>query len=121
MKYTIEETEGGVNKETTIKKVWEATTEFTLSQVDGDISRLEKMTKELTAERDVNSAKMDNVSKNHAIVNELTEGQMFACHMYQEAKAIVVVADKKLKEIADAIVGLIEEKEEILKQIPELK
>ena len=121
MIYTIEEKDGGVNKESTIKKTWETTAEFTLSEVEADILRLDKMSKELGAERDLNAAKMDNVSKNHEIVNTLTEEQMFACHMYQDAKAIVVVAEKKIKEIEKARLDLIDEKDEIFNQIPELK
>ena len=120
MIYTIEGKDGGVNKESTIKKVWENTVEFTLSQVEQDILRLDKMSKELTAQRDLNSAKMENVSKNHDIVNTLTEEQIYACYVYQDAKAIFTASDKKIKEIQEASLGLISEKEEILKQIPEL-
>ena len=120
MIYTIEEKEGGVNKDSTIKKVWENTVEFTFSQVEGDILRLDKTAKELTAQRDLNSAKMENVSKNHEIVNTLTEEQLVACYIYQDAKAIFTASDKKIKEIEEASLGLISEKEEILRQIPEL-
>ena len=120
MIYTIEEKEGGVNKESTIKKVWETTAEFTFSQVEGDILRLDKMSIEITAQRDLNSAKMTNIETNNPFILDIKEADMFTCHMYQESKAVVVMANKKLKEIDEAITGLISEKEEIFKQIPEL-
>ena len=120
MIYTIEEKDGGVNKESTIKKVWETTAEFTLSQVEGDILRLDKMATEITAQRDLNSAKMTNIETNNPFILDIKEADMFTCHMYQEAKAVVVMANKKLKEIQEASLGLASEKEEIFKQIPEL-
>ena len=50
----------------------------------------------------------------------MAEADMFTAHMYQEAKAIVVMSDKKIEEVEKQLEDYADETAEIEKQIPEL-
>ena len=119
MKYTIENKTDNI-QEDKITKVWEHTAEFSMKDIDNDIERLEKINKELESQANVNKAKIANIETHNDFVLKLSDKELFACHMYQEAKAIVLATEKKKQEVVEAIDGLKAEILIIKEQIPEL-
>ena len=93
---------------------------FTMTEVIEHTAMLQKLLKELTAKRDYEKAKMTNIENNHPFVLDMDEADMFTAHMYQEAKAIVVVSDSKIAEVETQLEDYADETAEIEKQIPEL-
>lgn len=76
--------------------------EFTLYGMEASIAGAEKTIKELESTSKLNAAKMDNIERNHPFVKEMSEQDLFTAHMYQEAKAIVLVCNKKADEFKAA-------------------
>lgn len=93
---------------------------FTMTEVIEHTAMLQKLLKELTAKHDYEKAKMTNIEANHPFILDMVEADMFTAHMYQEAKAIVVVSDKKIAEVEAQLQDYADETAEIEKQIPEL-
>lgn len=106
-------------KDSIIKKTG-ATVEFSMGQVEASEAQLEKVKRELQGQVDVETAKMANIEVHHPFVLKLSEQEMFVAHMYQGAKAIVLVGKQKVEDIQKALDDYKLEKEEIRKQIPDL-
>lgn len=94
---------------------------FTYNELEASILAMKKMIKELKGNIDLQAAKMKNIEEHHPFVLTMSEQDMFTAHMYQEAKALVVVAGKKLVEFEDALNSDEGQLLEIENQIPELK
>lgn len=94
--------------------------EFTLNEVEANTRILEKTKKELTAKRDLDAAKMENIESFHPFVKEMSEQDLHTAWMYFESKGIVKVCEKKIKEIQEQMESDAEEVAEIKAQIPEL-
>lgn len=93
---------------------------FTLREVENSILLNKKSLKEIEGRITLDSAKMTNIEQNHAFVLDMSEQDLFTCHMYMEAKATVRVCNKKATELRTAIEEDILEVAEIVKQLPEL-
>lgn len=93
---------------------------FTFREVEAHEENLKKVMIELQAKVDYEAAKMTNIETNHPFVLSMSEQDMFTAHMYQEAKAIVLVGKQKVAEIQKGLDDYALEKVEIIKQIPEL-
>lgn len=89
-------------KQATIEK-GNITATFTLTQMEADQAFLEKKLKEFYAQKELEEAKIQNIEDHHEFVKDLTEQQCFTVHMYQEAKAIAHVLDKKIPEFEEAL------------------
>ena len=66
------------------------------------LQKLDKMEKELTSQKELEEAKMQNVEANHEIVKTLTDEQFAACGIYARAKEIHGMCAEKLEQIAEA-------------------
>lgn len=95
--------------------------EFTLYGMEASIAGAEKTIKELESTSALNAAKMDNIERNHPFVKEMSEQDMFTAHMYQEAKAIVLVCNKKAEELKDAKAKDEAAMVDLFEKMPELK
>lgn len=109
-----------VNPEDTIIKKSGTTVEFSMGQIKASEDQLEKIKRELQGQIDVEGAKMVNIETHHPFVLKMSEQDMFTAHMYQGAKAIVLVGKQKIEEIDKALNDYKAEKEEIRKQISDL-
>lgn len=75
---------------------------FTMDEVREHLAKLDKMEKELTSQKELEEAKMQNVEANHEIVKTLTDEQFAACGIYARAKEIHIACVQKLEQIAEA-------------------
>lgn len=90
--------------------------EFCLDDVLTHEANLKKFLTEVNAKISVEKAKMDNIEHNHEFIKELTDEQVFACYMYQEAKIQHIAATEKLEEINTQMMDYATEKKAILEQ-----
>lgn len=118
MQYTI--TKSAKNPmDSTIQKLG-VVVNFSMQEILDHTVALKKLLTELTAKQAYEKAKMTNIEENHAFVLDMSEQDMFTCHMYQEAKAIVLVAGTKIAEVEKQLSEYETEKAEIFEQLPEL-
>lgn len=115
VKYKIVESEDKENEEVIIEKTGQVY-HFSVSDARRNLENLKKVLKELTAQKELEDAKMVNIEEHNEIIKILTPEQMHAVNMYYSAKEISTVCDKKSKEIVDTIEQIEEEAKEILKQ-----
>lgn len=94
---------------------------FSLYEMEGNLQNSEKTVKELTAQVEVSAAKMANIEEHHPFVKDMSEQDLFTCHMYQEAKAIVKVGEKKIEEFRVAIETDKKALEDVYAALPEFK
>lgn len=119
MQYKITTVNAENSKESNIQKLG-VVINFTLAEVEQHEVMLAKAVKEIVSKRDYEQAKMTNIETHHPFVLTMPEQDVFTCSMYQEAKDIVHMAVNKLAEIEKQLADYVEEKAEIIKQIPEL-
>lgn len=93
---------------------------FTINQVEDNTRALQKTRKEIDAKMEHEMAKMVNIEGFHPFVKEMSKEDLFTAWMYQEAKAMAEMCDKKLKEIEKQLAEDEAEVKEIYSQIPEL-
>jgi len=93
---------------------------FTLNQVEAAQAHYQKTLKELKAQIELDSAKMQNIEHFHPEVKDYTDEQLVTAWLYQESKGRVKLYSEKVVEIEDQLKSDAEEIEEIYKQIPEL-
>lgn len=94
---------------------------FTLEEVTENIESHKKYLRELLANAAYHEAKMKNIDTHHGkAIAKLTDEQMFAVHMYMEAKLKLGEYAGKIKEFKKQIKEDEAEVKDILKQIPEL-
>lgn len=94
---------------------------FTLADIESNILANEKSIKELTAKKQYENARKENVEHyNPFILKDLTEEQRYAVHMHTEAAAMIKACDAKLLELEASLKADKEEMESIKEQIPEL-
>lgn len=97
------------------------TIEFTLQDLEGNIKRAEKTVVELEAQAKINRAKMTNIETNYPFVLEMSEKDLFTCHMYQESKALAKVSEMKAEEFKASIETDKASLAEIFEKMPEFK
>jgi hypothetical protein len=90
--------------------------EFTLGQIETDITYLNKAKKELSGEIGVKKATITNVTSTHPHIAEMSNEDLTAAYIYREASGYLHVAEPKLAEIEKQLADYAAEKEEILKQ-----
>ena len=95
--------------------------EFTIHGMQASIKNAEKNITELEAQATVNRAKMTNIETNHPFVLDMSEQDMFTCHMYQESKALAIVSEKKADEFKEAFETDKKALADLLEKLPELK
>ena len=71
---------------------------FKMSDVQTHLTALAKNIKAFTSQIELESAKMQNISEHHPIVNELSEQDLFTVGLYAQSKGTVVAFEAKLKE-----------------------
>jgi len=94
---------------------------FNLHQMQANIRNAEKTIVELDAQAKVNRAKMTNIEEHHPFVKEMSEQDLFTAHMYQEAKALAIVSEKKADEFREAKATDEASLVELFEKLPELK
>lgn len=110
--YTLKKEEG---KEDVVVKTGHSA-EFTMSAVDKHMLDLAKLEKELTAQIELDGAKMTNVEENHPLVKDLKEVELIAVALYAQAWAQKKQCELKLKEVTEQQAEYKEEIVEIKKQ-----
>lgn len=99
--------------------------EFSANSVTENLMRMDKLKKELTARRGLNSAEAENISRNHPFVKELTKDQHKIIYLYVQAMAKVEVCDEKLAQLEQAVneemAAIAEIKEQTGFEIPAFK
>lgn len=93
---------------------------FTLKDVEAAQAHYQKTLKELKAQVELDSAKMENIEHFHPEVKDYTDEQLVTAWLYQESKGRVKVYSQKAEEIEEQLKNDAEEIAEIYKQIPEL-
>lgn len=119
MEYSITERDEKDIKSSKIQKLG-VVVNFTYAEIEQHEEMLRKAAKEVKAKRDYEQVRVDNIKEHHADVAAMSEEELFAAHMYQEATSMVKMADDKLAEIDEQLSDYEVEKAEIIKQIPEL-
>ncbi len=119
MEYKILERKEDI-KESVIEKTGHVI-HFTMYEHEAVEKKNQKERMAIEGQRNVDKATMDNIEHHHPFVLDLTPEQLFTCHMYQEAKGMVEMCDKKLTEFDKHDAEMAEEMKEIYKQLPELK
>lgn len=119
MEYTIPTPNEADPRDSVIEKRGDVYT-FTFNDIEREKIRYGKTLKELVGNRDFQAAKMKNIEEHHPFVLEMSEQDMFTAHMYQEAKAVVVVCDPKIAEVEKLLKDYEDEQAELIKQLPEL-
>jgi len=94
---------------------------FTLAEIERDTKLAEKMKKELSAQRDLEKAKIDNIESFHPFVLSLSPEDMSTISLYFDAKGRYNQCIGKIEEIDEMLKDGAEEMEEILEQLPQLK
>lgn len=79
--------------------ITEAKHEFTMAQVKEQYDKEKQNKVEIEATKRISKAKVDNVTRNHKIVKELTEQQRIAVHMYVEELSLVKGYTETLNQI----------------------
>lgn len=75
--------------------------EFTVAEVLQHELQLEKELKQIAAQKELEDAKMENISRNNPKLMKLSKEEMHAVHMYWEAKVMsdqCVIAEANRKE-----------------------
>lgn len=97
------------------------TSKFTLQDLKDNITRSEKLLKELSANAEVKKLMLDNISEHNSFIKKLTPQMVHACFMYHEALSEKASYEQKAKEFKDSIKKDKAEMKEIIAQIPELE
>lgn len=119
MEYTIPVVNAEDPKMSTIEKRGDVVT-FTYADIEEQERLLGKALKEITAKRDLEAAKLLNIESYHPFVKNLSEEELFTAHMYQESKAITIVAQPKIDQIQKQLDEYAAEKAVIRQQLPVL-
>jgi len=77
--------------------------EFTIRDINSNLARMEKITKELTAQLELEKAKMENIEHFHPFLKDLSAEDLHTAWLYQEAKEYADQIPPKLKEIEEAV------------------
>ena len=118
IKYSIGEMKEAV-EETVIEKRGDVIT-FTLGELDRNQMVLFKMQKELTAQIKLEDAKTENIEQFHAFVKDMSPLDVSTVHLFHETKTMRDACAKKLIEVNEAIDNQLNDRAEIIKQLPEL-
>lgn len=89
---------------------------FTTALLIEQKAKVEKLKVQLEGQKQIESAKMENVKSFHEIVCNLSDQQLVAIAIYAQAKDVYGQCDQKLKDIEIALKELMEDVEEIEKQ-----
>ena len=79
------------------------TSEFTIRDINSNLARMEKVTKELQAQLELEQAKMTNIEHFHPFVKDLSPEDLHTAWMYREAQEYVTQIVPKLEEIKNAV------------------
>jgi hypothetical protein len=94
--------------------------EFTLNDIETDVTYLEKNKKEITAQIGISNATMENVKGTHPHIAEMSKEDLTAAYLFREALGFVTAGEEKLAEIEKQLADYAKEKAEIETQFPEL-
>jgi len=92
--------------------------EFTMEQLDENTKLLERYEIEMTAKIENCAAKLENIEHYHEWIKKMKEDRIFTCWLYWESKKAIKELEPKLEEVKNQIVLDKAEREEIIKQIP---
>ena len=91
-----------VNLDRVIEKS-DFTHEFTVKSIIEHKASIEKTIKELTAQRSLEEAKMNNYTENHPYILDLDDVKRNAISLYHVAKGIQLQCDEKLGELQEVL------------------
>lgn len=94
-----EENKEDVKESVLVRKNIES--EFTLSSIENQQRVLEKAKKEVDSQRRLSEGICNNIVRNNKWLEELTDEQKHAAHMFYENDAVAKEAAAKLEEIED--------------------
>lgn len=103
--------------EHTIEKTYEQTITFTMSDILAHQERLTKALKEFTAQLEIESAKVYNISSFHPWVAKLKPEELHTANMFYEAQKQIAMIRPKLKEIKAQIKEYKVEKKVIMSEL----
>lgn len=115
--YELADKEKEIGRDSVIEKRGHVI-KFTLAELAQNHIALEKLDKELTAQAELERAKMKNIEEHHSFVLDLSDEELFTAHMYANAKALLTQCVDKKKEIADQLESDRKEIADIKEQIP---
>lgn len=87
------------NIEETVIECSNITNEFTIADVNYNITQLEKAKRELEPVIKLQEAKISNIVEHNPSVLKLTDTERMAAHLYNESSIFIKEANKKIKEI----------------------
>lgn len=115
IKYTIKKGEEDKGLDAIILKTG-GEVEFTLGDIESDITYLQKAEKELVAQIGIHKATVENVKRTHPKVLEMTGEFLTAAYLYREATGFLNIAEDKLLEVKKQLEEYASDKIEILDQ-----
>ena len=118
MQYEIINNQDNI-KDSIIKKTGHVIT-FTMRDVEQNIVELKKIMKEVTAKKEYEQAKADNVAHFHPEIAEMPGEKLMAAYIYQDAVGTVKACNDKLAEVEKTLNDLQAEVEDIKRQVPEV-
>lgn len=120
VKYTIQTPNAEKPEESVIAKIG-GVVNFTMGDIKRDIERLNKIKKELTAQKELDGAKMKNIEQFHPFVLKMSPLDLSTASLYVNSRGRVGLCDQKLAQIEDQLAAYAEELPVIEEQLPELK
>lgn len=112
-----------LNKEDPMDSVIEKTghtVEFSMSNVRENEAAVEKAVKELTAQKNLEDAKMRNIEEHYPFVQGLTDFELSTASLYWESRQLAKACATKLVELEQQRSQDMVEIEEIYRQVPEV-
>lgn len=90
---------------------------FSMRELFSSILNAKKYIKQLSAQKQLEEAKCQNIREHHPIIDKLTPEERFAVHLYEQSQDILKVVNPKLEEFEKAVLQDETEAEEIKNQI----
>lgn len=118
IKYSIAEASENPN-ESIIRKEG-VIIDFPLGDIDRNLNQLDKAKKECEGAITLANAKIKNVAEHHPFVMKLSAEDLVAAYIFAEATTSLNQAKAKLLEVENQITADVNEKADILVQLPEL-
>lgn len=94
--------------------------EFTMRELEDNIAKLRKFELDVQAKIDNDKAKIENIEHFNPWLKKMTEEKKHACYLYFISFLALKEFEPKLKEVKDQLALDIAEREEIIKQLPDV-
>ena len=94
--------------------------EFTMRELEENISRLSKYELDVQAKIDNDKAKIENIEHFNPWIKKMTDEKKHACYLYFLSFLALKEFEPKLEEVKKQLALDLAEREEIIKQIPDV-